>query len=552
MAEKEIWRGGDLVVRALKEEGVKHIFGLSGGHINTIFDACIDFGIKIIDTRHEQAAVNMAEGWARFTGKPGVAVVTAGPGAVNAFPGVAVAMQSGSPVVIISGRSSIERRDIGAMQDMDQIEVMHPVTKWSRSVYQTNRICEYMTSAFRQAQSGRPGPVFLEIPIDIVDGQSHIEQVVWCQAYRTENRPYGDPQAIERAANLLSKAQRPVIIAGGGVWWSGAGQELRSFVEATNIPSYSRSMARGIIPDDHPLSGGMFPAGLTQADVALILGTKLDWTIAYGRPPIFHPEVKVIQVDIEQEEIGKNRPVEVGIPGDVRAVLAQLRQTLQGKYKAPESWAATVKAMMGGVRTQFAGDIRKTGSPVHPARLGQEIREFLPRDAALVVDGGDIAVFANVLLDAYSPGSLVWVGGFGHLGVGVPYANAAKLAHPERPVALLTGDGSFGLSLMELDTAVRHRIPIVCVVANDGGWGQIRRGQIAKYGRDRVVGSQLGNRPYHKMVEAMGGYGELVERTEDIKGAMERAFKSGLPACINVITDPEPKFPGMDFPWQIT
>ncbi len=552
MGEKEIWRGGDLVVRALKEEGVKYIFGLSGDHIKTIFDACIDFGIKIIDTRHEQAAVNMAEGWARFTGKPGVAVVTAGPGAVNAFPGVSVAMQSGSPVVIISGRSSIERRDIGAMQDMDQIEVMHPVTKWSRGVYKTNRICEYMTSAFRQAQSGRPGPVFLEIPIDIVDGESHIEEVVWCKAYRTEHRPYGDPLAIDKAAGLLSQAQRPVIVAGGGVWWSGAGEELRAFVEATHIPFYSRSMARGIIPDDHPLSGGMFPAGLTQADVVLILGTKLDWTIAYGRPPIFHPHIKVIQVDIEQEEIGKNRPVDIGIPGDARAVLSQLGQALRGKYKGPDSWVATVKAMMGGVRTQFAGDIRQTGSPVHPARLAQEVREFLPRDAALVVDGGDIAVFANVLLDAYSPGSLVWVGAFGHLGVGVPYANAAKLAHPERPVALLSGDGSFGLSLMEMDTAVRHRIPIVCVVANDGGWGQIRRGQIAKYGRDRVIGSQLGLRPYHKIVEAMGGYGELVERTEDLKGALERAFQSGLPACINVITDPEPKFPGMDFPWQIT
>jgi acetolactate synthase-1/2/3 large subunit len=552
MGEKEIWRGGDLVVRVLKEEGVKYIFGLPGGHISTIFDACIDFGIRIIDTRHEQAAVNMAEGWARFSGKPGVAVVTAGPGAVNAFPGVAVAKQSGSPVVIISGRSSIERRDIGAMQDMDQVEFMHPVTKWSRSVYQTNRICEYMTSAFRQAQSGRPGPVFLEIPIDVVDAQSHIEQVIWCKSYRTEHRSYGDPLAIEKAAGLLSRAQRPVIVAGGGAWWSGAGQELRAFVEETQIPFYSRSMARGMIADDHPLSGGMFPAGLTQADVALLLGTRLDWTIAYGRPPIFHPEIKVIQVDIEQGEIGKNRPVEVGIPGDVRAVLAQLRQVLQGKYKAPESWTATVKAMMGGIRTHFAGNIRRTGSPVHPARLAQEVREFLPRDAALVIDGGDIAVFANVLLDAYSPGSLVWVGGFGHLGVGVPYANAGKLVHPEKPVALLTGDGSFGLSLMELDTAVRHHIPIVCVVANDGGWGQIRRGQIAKYGRDRVVGSQLGTRPYHKMVEAMGGYGELVERAEDIKGAMERAFQSGRPACINVITDPEPKFPGLDFPWQIT
>ncbi len=552
MGEKEVWRGGDLVAWGLKAEGVDCIFGLSGGHINSIFDACIDYGIRIIDTRHEQAAVNMAEGWARFTGKPGVAVVTAGPGAVNALPGVAVAMQSGSPVVIISGRSSIERRDIGALQDMDHIEVMHPITKWARSVLKTSRISEYVSSAFRQARSGRPGPVFLEIPIDVVDSNVRREEVIWPKGYRTEHRPFGDPLAIEKAADLLAKAKRPVLVAGGGVWWSGAGEELCAFVEATNIPFYTRSLARGIIPDDHPLGGGLFPAGLTQADVALIVGTKLDWTIAYGRPPIFHPDIKVIQVDIEPEEIGKNRPVDVGIPGDAGAVLAQLRQALQGKPKITDDWAKTIKAMISGVRGQFAGDIRKAGSPVHPARLAQEVREVLPRDAALVVDGGDIALFANILLNAFSPGSLMWVGGFGHLGVGIPYAIAAKLADPQRKVAVLTGDGSIGFSLMEFDTAVRHCIPIVCVVSNDGGWGQIRRGQIAKYGRDRVIGCELGLRPYHKIVEAMGGYGEYVERTEDVRPAVQRAFASGLPACINVQTDPEPKFPGMDFPWNIT
>lgn len=552
MGDKEVWRGGDLVAWGLKEEGVECIFGLSGGHINSIFDACIDYGIRIIDTRHEQAAVNMAEGWARFTGKPGVAVVTAGPGAVNAFPGVTVAMQSGSPVVIISGRSSIERRDIGAMQDMDQIEVMHPVTKWARSVLKTGRISEYVSTAFRQARSGRPGPVFLEIPIDIVDGNVKREEVIWPKAYRTEHRPYGDPLAIEKAADLMAGAKRPVLIAGGGVWWSKADEELRALVEAINLPFYTRSMARGIIPDDHPLGGGLFPAGLTQADVALIVGTKLDWTIAYGRPPIFHPDIKVIQVDIEPEEIGKNRPVDVGIPGDARAVLTQLRRALQGKVRFAEDWVKTIKAMMSGVRTQFAGDIRKGGSPVHPARLAREVREVFSGDAALVVDGGDIALFANILLDAFSPGSLIWVGAFGHLGVGIPYAIAAKLANPQRRVAVLTGDGSIGFSLMEFDTAVRHCIPFVCVVSNDGGWGQIRRGQITKYGRDRVIGCELGLRPYHKIVEAMGGYGEYVERTEDLKGAIERALASGVPACVNVKTDPEPKFPGMGFPWDIT
>jgi len=552
MEQKEVWRGGDLVAWGLKEEGVEYIFGLSGGHVNSIFDASIDFGIKIIDTRHEQAAVHMAEGWARFTRKPGVAVVTAGPGAVNAFPGVAVALQSGSPVVVISGRSSIERRDIGAMQDMDHIEVMHPVTKWARSVLKTSRIPEYVCAAFRQAQSGRPGPVFLEIPIDVVDGNVPNEEVVWPKCYRTEHRPYGDPQAIEKAAELLRNAKRPVIIAGGGAWWSGAEKELRALVEETNIPFYTRSMARGIIPDDHPLGGGLFPAGLTQADVALVVGTRLDWTIAYGRPPIFHPDIRVIQVDIEPEEIGKNRPVDVGIPGDARAVLSQLRQSLQGKVKTSDDWAKTIKAMMSGIRTQFAGDVRKEGSPVHPARLAREVREVLARDAFLVVDGGDIAVFANILLDAYGPGSLMWVGAFGQLGVGIPYAIAAKLAYPQRQVAVLSGDGSFGFSLMEIDTAVRHHIPIVCVVSNDGGWGQIRREQIKKYGRERVIGSNLGVRPYHKIVEAMGGYGEMVERTEDVNGAVERAFASGLPACVNVETDREPKFPGMDFPWNIT
>ena len=552
MGEKEVWRGGDLVVRGLKEEGVECIFGLSGGHINGIFDACIDYGIRIIDTRHEQAAVNMAEGWARFTGKPGVAVVTAGPGAVNAFPGVAVAMQSGSPVIIISGRSSIERRDIGAMQDMDHVEIMHPVTKWARSILKTGRIAEYVSVAFRQARSGRPGPVFLEIPVDVVDGNVKREEVFWPKDYRTEHRPYGDPQAIKKAAELLREARRPLVIAGGGVWWSGAGEELRAFVEATNIPFYTRSLARGIVPDDHPLGGGFFPAGLTQADVVLIVGTRLDWTIAYGRFPLFHPDIKVIQVDIEPEEIGKNRPVDVGVPGDARSVLAQLRQALPGKGQIAEDWVKTIKAMMNGVRAQYAGDIRKEGSPVHPARLAQEVREALPRDGLLVVDGGDIAVYANILLDALGPGSLMWVGAFGHLGVGIPYAMAAKLAYPRRPVALLSGDGSFGFSLMEVDTAIRHHIPIVCVVSNDAGWGQIRRGQINKYGRERVIGSQLGDRPYHKIVEAMGGYGEMVERTEDVKGAVGRALASGLPACVNVKTDPEPKFPGLGIPWEIT
>ena len=552
MSKKEIWRGGELVLWGLKEEKVDCIFGLSGGHIGDIFDACIDYGVKIIDTRHEQAAVHMAEGWARFTGRPGVAVVTAGPGVVNCFPGVAVAMQSGSPLIVIAGRSSVERRDLGSMQDMDQVEVMRPVTKWARSVYQADRIPEYVSSAFRQAMSGRPGPVFLEIPVDVIDREVRNEEITWPHDYRTEYGPSANPDAIDKAVELLTHAKRPLIIAGSGAWWSGAADELRSFVEATQMPVYTRGMSRGIIPDDHPLCGGFFPGGLMQADVALIVGTRLNWTIGYGRPPLFNPELKVIQIDITHEEIGKNRRVDVGITGDAGLVLGQLREALEGKCQVANDWMPTVKSMMTLVRTQYTGQIKENAELVHPAKLCQALRKALPRDALIAVDGGDIALFANLILDAFGPGSLIWVGGFGHLGVGIPYGIAAKAAYPEQKVVVLTGDGSIGFSFMEFDTAIRHGIPIVVVVSNDAGWGQIRRGQTKKYGRDRIVGSNLDLRAYHEMVKAMGGHGELVERAEDLEQALDRAFASGLPSCINVTTDPEPDFPGMDFPWPIT
>ena len=512
MSEKDVWRGGELIAWALKQEGVECIFGLSGGHINSAFDACIDFGIRIIDTRHEQAAVNMAEGWARATGKPGVALVTAGPGVVNAIPGVAVAQQSASPVVLIGGRSSVARRDIGSMQDMDQLEILRPLTKWARSAYGTGRIAEYVSMAFRHATSGRPGPVFLEIPVDILDGQAGKDEVIFPSSYRTESRPGGNPGDIEKAAELIRNAERPVLVAGGGVWWSDAGEEFKAFVEATNMPFYTRSHARGTVPDDHPLAGGFFPAGLTQADVCILLGTRLDWTIAYGRPPIFNQDIKVIQIDIEPEEIGKNRPIDAGVFGDAKVALGQLREALEGKYRGPDSWIETTRAMKAGIRTQYAGDVDKQSDRVHPAKLVAEMRDAMPRNALCMVDGGDICIFGNLLLDALAPGSLTWVGGFGHLGVSIPYAIAAKTAHPDRPVFTLTGDGSVGFSIMEFDTAVRHKIPFVCIVANDEGWGQIRRGQINTYGKDRVIGSELPYRPYHKIVEALGATGSLWNR----------------------------------------
>jgi len=544
--------GGDLIVRALKNEGVKFLFALSGGHINPIFDACLSQDLRIIDTRHEQGALHMAEGWARFTGKPGVAVVTAGPGVVNALPGIAVASQSAAPVVVIAGRSSLARRDLGAMQDLDQLELVRPLVKWARSAYQVERLPEYVATAFRQAVTGRPGPVFLEVPIDIINQEPVLGTVRYPKHYCPHLRPQACPEGIREAAKLLAGAERPVIVAGSGIWWSGASGELRSFVEATGIPAYTRTMARGCIPEDHPLAGGFYPLGLMQADVALILGTRFDWTVGYGRPPLFNPVLKTIQVDIEGSDIGKNRPVEVGLVADVKAALQQLQAALDGvALRVDPSWADTVQILKAAAGETIAEGAHSEAEPIHPARLCREVQEFLPRDAAVVADGGDIAGFTILSMNALSPASLQWVGAFGHLGVGLPFGLAGKLAYPDRPLVVISGDGSLGFSAMEFDTAVRHNIPVVLVVSNDAGWGQIRRIQRNTYGPDRVVGSDLSLCRYDLLVEALGGFGAYVEKAADIKPALAKAFASGLPACVNVRTDPEAIFGGMDLPWAI-
>ena len=542
--------GGELVAKALKNEGVNILFSLSGGHINPIYNGCLSEGVRIIDTRHEQAAVHMAEGWARYTGKPGVAVVTAGPGVVNALPGMAVAKQSSVPLVLIGGRSSLARRDIGAMQDIDQVELMRPLTKWSRQVYQAERIPEYIAAAFRQAVTGRPGPVFLEIPVDVISEKTASAKIRYPSSYYCKTRPCAEEADIAKAAELLGRAERPLILAGSGTFWSGASAELVRLAEATGIPVYTRNMGRGCFPENHSLAGGFFPIGLMQADVVLILGTRLDWTVGYGRPPLLKMSTKTIQVDIEPSEIGQNRPAGIGLVGDIKAVLLQLQGKLEGAAMNIEpTWPATIQAMREAARESALQGTDPDAELIHPARLCWELDQLLPEDASVAVDGGDIAGFAVLTMNALSPSSLIWIGAFGHLGVGLPFALAGKLARPERPVIVLTGDGSLGFSAMEFDTAVRHNIPVICIISNDGGWGQIRRGQRRDFGR--TVGVELQSLRYDKIVNDMGGFGAYIEKLTDLKPALEEALASGKPACINVRTDPDAGFSGMDLPWKI-
>ncbi|MFQ5987808.1 MAG: acetolactate synthase [Dehalococcoidia bacterium] len=530
--------GGHLVAKALKNEGVEYIFSLSGAHIRTIYDGCVDEGIGIIDVRHEQAAAFAAEGWAKVTGRPGVCVATGGPGVPNTVTAVANAFRGSSPMIVIGGGDPVAEMEMGHPQQLSHIEYMQPITKWARRVLETRRIPEYLSIAFREAIGPKPGPVFLEVPRDVAEGLVDEADVLFPTRYRTEARPQGDPVLVREAAILLSTAQRPLLMAGSSVWWSQAAKELREFVESVGAPLFLNAMGRGSIRPEHPLLFSLARRfALSQADVVALIGTPLDFRLGYGRPPAFGEEAKVIQIDFEATDIGKNRPIEVGITGDVRAVLGQITQEIQGRPGQESEWLRELREWESSIRKEDEPALNSNAIPIHPLRLCREIRDFLGRDATVIGDGGDIVSFAARALNIYYPGHWLDPGPMGCLGVGTGYAMAAKLARPQEQVLIVSGDGSFGLNGMEFDTMARHNIPVVSVIGNDGAWGQEKHGHIAQYGR--AVGAELrqGTR-YDRMVESLGGHGEYVERPQDIRPALERAFASGKPACVNVLTDP--------------
>ncbi len=527
--------GGCLAVRALKNEGVKCIFALSGGHVDPMFQGCLDEGIRLIDVRHEQAATFAADAWARVTGEPGVAIVTAGPGVTNSLTGIWHANECLSPVVVFGGRSPVSEFEVGALQELDSLSLVRPITKWSRTGFETARIPEYVSMAFRQALSGRPGPVYLEFPVDILEAEVDESSVVMPERYRTTAKAQGDPGMVRKAVDLLLSAKNPLVIAGSGTRWSLAGQELQELIETLGIPLVLLRMARGIVPEDHPLCFGPTRVGTKQADVIMMVGARLNYALNYGRPALFSKDAKWIQVDIEPVEIGRNRPIDVGIAGDAGAVLRQMlaEARVRCSKRGESPWVQGCREYVQARQEKLAAEMNSDSMPVHPARLCREIRDAIGRDAIVVMDGGDTTGWGGSILRGYHPYQWLDNDPTGCLGVGVPFAMAAKLAKPDKQVLLLNGDGSFGLNCMEFDTMVRHNIPVVCVICNDEAWGMVMHDQQA-LGEDRVVGTRLGFTRYDRVVQGLGGYGEAVEKPQDIRPALERAFASGLPACVNV------------------
>jgi acetolactate synthase-1/2/3 large subunit len=524
--------GYELVARALKNEGADIMFFIMGGPMLGAQDACRKLGIRMIDVRHEQAAAMMANAYARLTGKAGVCSTASGPAALNLVTGVAHAYADSAPIIALGGASPIGQFHTEAFQEIDQLSLLRPACKWAAQAISARRIPEYINMAYRQALTGRLGPAYLDLPGDVLYARVDEDSVVWPQPAKTEHRIPGDPGLVQEAVDMLARADRPLLVTGSGILWSNASEELQQFVDATGIPFMTTPQGRGVVPDDHPRS---FLAArnmaFQNADVIMFLGTRFNYVISHGQPPRFNPDAKVLQVNIDPAEIGKGRPVDVGIVGDAKTVLRQMLDLVQGKFdpRKETPWISALREQDVKGQARLEPFLNSDEVPIHPLRLCKEVGDFLDRDAILVVDGQEILNYGRQSISTFAPGHRLNSGPFGTMGVGVPFGLGAKAAKPDKQVLVLHGDGSFGMNAMEMDTAVRHNLPVVTVISLNGGWTADPEG--GKIGRD------LGYKRYEKMMDAFGGHGEYVEAPQDIRPALERAFASGKPAIVNVKTD---------------
>jgi thiamine pyrophosphate-dependent acetolactate synthase large subunit-like protein len=522
--------GNEILARALRRHGADHIFYLMGGPMIDCENACLEEGMRMIDVRMEQAAAMMANAYSRVLARPSVCMAASGPGTVNLLSGVAHAFVDGAPVVAIGGSSPVSQYGLGAFQEIDQLALARPITCWAERCYDPRRIPEYVSAAFRHAMAGRPAPVYLDMPGDVLYRDVPLEEVRWTVPGE-RRRAAGDAMDVARALDVLARAERPIVLTGSGIIWSEAHEELRQWVERTGMPFYATPEGRGVIPEDHPYS---FPSARStafrEADCVLVIGTRLNYVIDYARPPRFAADARLVQVDVDAGEIGKTRPVDAAVVGDARLVLRQLLEGADGVGDRYAAWAAR----LAEVHREKALDAEKrmaTGqAPIHPLRLCKEIRDFMDGDAVLSVDGQEILNYGRQSIPVNAPGHSLNSGPFGTMGVGLPFGLGAKAAKPDTQVIVLHGDGSFGINALEVDTAVRHDLPVITVVSNNGGWTA----------RDRFkAGRDLGFTRYDEMARAFGCYAEQVEDPDEIRPALERAAASGKPSLINVITDPE-------------
>jgi thiamine pyrophosphate-dependent acetolactate synthase large subunit-like protein len=548
--DPETISGGHLVARALRAEGIDAIFTLCGGHIIDIYDGCIDEGIRVIDVRHEQVAAHAADGYARVTGRPGCAVVTAGPGTTDAVTGVANALRAESPMLLIGGQGALDQHRMGSLQDLPHVDMMRPITKFASSVLTTDRVADMVSMAFREAYAGAPGPAYLEIGRDILDRKIPLDRAVLPKPghYRASTKSIGDPADIERLADILVGAERPCVLLGTQVWTCRGTDAATQFARTLGVPVFMNGAARGTLPpgDPHHFHQTRRYA-FNHADVIVIVGTPFDFRMGYGKR--LSQDATVVQIDLDYRTVGKNRDVALGLVGDVGAILAAVTEAASARRdkgaQKRETWLQTLRTEEQRLLDERRPRLLRDDAPVHPLRLAHEINEFLTDNSLFIGDGGDVVTFSGGVVQPKGPGLWMDPGPLGTLGVGVPFAMAAKVARPELEVVCLFGDGAFSLTGWDFETMVRFDLPFIGVVGNNSYMNQIRYGQIQKYGEDRGdVGNKLGDVHYDKFAQILGGYGEEVREPSQIRPALERARESGKPALINVWIDQNAFAPG--------
>jgi acetolactate synthase-1/2/3 large subunit len=534
--------GSHLICKALHLEGVKNIFALAGDHILPVLDVMADQDFRILDTRHEQAAVHMADAWSRITEQPGVCMYTT-PGFANAIPGLTNAMHTEGPVISIAGCADTHDLGRGAQQEIDQVGMAGPMCKGSFMVSDARRIPEYIARALRLAFSGRRGPVHLTIPIDVQEQSVEENDVTFIapDAYRPKTAVLSDPKQIRQAVALLRQAQRPLLIAGSAAGYSLSGEAMQRFIETTRLPIVTEEQSRGLVPDDHPYVFGYFERGLNRAaakvrdaDVVVLLGRKQDFIIGFCRPPHVAANAKIIQIDPSPLEIGRNRGVDVGMTGDVASILEQMTEEAAKDQWKDLPWLNELRGARAA-QAEWAENLAQPKTPMHALFVHKTLNSILRPDDCLVFDGGDFCHFGRSYLPALKPKHWFNVSSLGMLGSSLPTALAAKVAYPNSRVFMLTGDGAFGFNGMEFDTAVRHGLNIVAIIGNDSAWGIDRQIQLGLYGR--AVATDLRQSRYEQVVQGLGGYGEFVEHPEDLARALERALAAGKPALLNVAVE---------------
>ncbi|NVM29825.1 MAG: thiamine pyrophosphate-binding protein [Candidatus Helarchaeota archaeon] len=549
--EKKPLTGGDLVVKALVNENVRFIFGVPGGQLLHIYDAIYQWGreegIDTIMFRHEQAAAHAADAWARVTGNVGVCMGTVGPGATHLLPGVAAAWSDSIPVLVITPQVTINQMDIGFLQgDLDQIGIFRPVVKYQKQILNQERIVEYVQKAFREACSGRPRPVHLDIPFELLAAKVK-KEIVQLQPsqYRPISNPTANPELIKQAVTALLKAEKPLVIAGGGVVSAKAEKELHDLVDYLKIPLTCSVMgSSAIIQGTKAYIGGpgLFTyntqKAIMETDLVLTFGARFGLSLLFGKPPVWRNDLPVIQVDIDPSEIGKNRPVELGILGDCKLVLQQMLELIRKQkpqVKEASDWLLTLKE----AREKYWSGIQKSRNsdaiPIKPQRLVKEVDEFLDENAIVIIDGGDIAFFTLEQIQMLRPRKTLQAIGMGHLGTSIPYAIGAKLAAPNRQVCTISGDGAIMINIQELETAKRCGLPFICVVANNSAWGMIKAGQRYTF-KKRFIDVDFSDTNFAEIAKGFGCYGERVTDPNEIQGALQRAKDANLPAIIDVVT----------------